>query len=373
MPITVGCVSDLGIDGARVRDFLSRNWRRRIALTSPEFYDWQFTRSPADAGNDHCGVAVDSTTNEIVGVMGLNERGFHLNGSEVLGAELTTWAVEERLKGSGVGALILRSIQARYHVLIGMGITESAMPVYIRSGFRYISAVPRFVNVIDFAVVEQIAEAKPLAKKIWAHWRNNRNPVMFSAVPYLGAGMERICAAARRDSNFFDRAHYSIEWRYLRHPIFAYKTFIIGDKASHAESFVAIREETSIVGLRLVHVLDVFGDPTAIPAALAFIDDYCRQGGFHAADFFCTSSRVNAFLYAGGWFSTMDDHCLRFPHLFHPLEMRIPPTTSFAFWARNRMAEMSDLSRLYVTKQDADLDRPTLATYEAMQGGEGSR
>jgi hypothetical protein len=61
----------------------------------------------------------------------------------------------------------------------------------------------------------------------------------------------------------------------------------------------------------------------------------------------------------------MDDAEVQVTSLFHPLEFRDPPTTSLMLWARDEMAELLDIGRLYFVKGDLDLDRPTGAYYEA--------
>jgi len=50
------------------------------------------------------------------------------------------------------------------------------------------------------------------------------------------------------------------------------------------------------------------------------------------------------------------------------MELRSPPTTSLIYWSRDNFEDMADTSRLYITKQDADLDRPTMGTYEKLSG-----
>ncbi len=94
MSIVVGDVTGLGFHSDQVIKFFSDHWKRKIALSVPSFYKWQFTESPADAGNDHCVVAVDDVTGDLLGVMGLNTRPFFLNQSILKGVEPTTWIVD---------------------------------------------------------------------------------------------------------------------------------------------------------------------------------------------------------------------------------------------------------------------------------------
>ena len=79
------------------------------------------------------------------------------------------------------------------------------------------------------------------------------------------------------------------------------------------------------------------------------------------------ASSVYKFMLSDGWFSINDDICFQFPYLFHPIEMKNPPTTSIIYWAKNQFAEMADLSKLYISKQDAGLDRPKKYTFDHIE------
>jgi hypothetical protein len=108
-----------------------------------------------------------------------------------------------------------------------------------------------------------------------------------------------------------------------------------------------------------LHITDLFGDEQALPLAIKFIENYAKKNNFALIDFYCTSTKIYRFMLCGGWFSVNDDMSFRFPHLFHPIEMRDPPTTSIIYWAKSNFCSMTDFSRLYITKSDVDLDRPT--------------
>lgn len=359
MDIKVGGVSELGVDSKLVTLFYKDNWQRKIALSDEVFYNWQFKAVPSAPSLDNCVIAFDSVWQKVVGVMGLNERQFSFDGEWKLGAELTTWIVAKECQGSGVGPKILEYIQAKYDVLIGMGISAMALPIYMRSGFRYLHAIPRFTKVFDFDAIKGISTQTPLAKKLVSSWGKPDAKEYHVAEGVEGAAAlhERV----RSKLNLFSRDVAHLTWRYTDHPYFGYKTFVITMPDSESQAFVCLREETSVEGLRMLHLLDCYGDEKAMPAALAFVDSYCRDNRLHVVDFFCTAAKINKFLLSSGWFSTMDDKCFQMPHLFHPVELRDPPTTSLIYWAKENFVEMCDFSNLYITKQDADFDRPTLS------------
>jgi GNAT superfamily N-acetyltransferase len=359
--ITVGNADDLGIAPEAVCRFYGDNWKRRIALEVPSFYRWQFMEPPRNAGHDRCCVVVDN--GEILGVMGLNERPFLLDGVEREGAELTTWVVTEAARGRGVGKAIMAYLQDRYEVLLGMGITSAALPLYRASGFGYMRQIPRFVRVFDAEAIAPYAEMDRLAETLIEKFRDpGRSEYKAQAKP--AHELASIAAGMESGFNHFLRDGDHLRWRYEDHPVFSYQAYEVRGGGSGAG--VVFRTD-EVEGMKIVHVMDCFGDDADMPAALTFIDDYCREKGAHVVDFYCTSSRVNRHFRYGGWFSVQDDACFRFIHLFHPPELRDPPTTSLVYWAREDMRSLMNTDRLYVTKQDMDLDRPTAATYETLE------
>ena len=168
MVVQTGFASDLNISASRVQEFYRANWQRKIALSDAAFYDWQFMSPPSHDGRDKCVIAL--IDGEIVGAMGLTERPFHFSDQVCTGAELTTWVVDKAFKGGGSGARILLFIKDQYDVLIGMGISGDALPIYMRSGFRYLKSIPRFLKILDLDGVSDFCEHDKLADKLIRKW-----------------------------------------------------------------------------------------------------------------------------------------------------------------------------------------------------------
>lgn len=352
----IGTVSDLGVKSETVQEFYRDNWPRPVALSDPDFYKWQFIDKPVRPGTDTCVIAYDDNTGQVAGVMGLTPRTFFLSGKPLDGAELTTWIVGERYRSSGAGARILKEIMASYDVLIGMGISDSALPIYMRSGFRLLRQIPRFIKVLNFRKIAPYCEVDELGARLLPTWSK---PAIgrFHAKEPTDADIDRAFAAARSGLNLFERDATNIRWRYTTHPGFRYQMRHVSAEAGKDGVIVAFRVH-EVAGFRILHVTDIFGERGSVDTARSFIEQYALDAGIDVIDFYCTSTQVSRHFIANCWFSVADDMSLRFPHLFSPIEMRDPPTTSLIYWAREGMAELADLSRLYVTKQDADLDRP---------------
>jgi hypothetical protein len=222
--------------------------------------------------------------------------------------------------------------------------------------------IPRFVRVFDAEAIAPYAQMDRLAKSLIRKYRDPERSE-YKAEPKPARELASVAVGMEGGFNHFLRDGDHLRWRYEDHPVFSYEAHLVrggGDGAA-----VVFRAD-EVEGMKIIHVMDCFGDHADMPAALTFIDDYCREKGAHVVDFYCTSGRVNRHFRARGWFSVQDDECFRFIHLFHPPELREPPTTSLVYWARGDMLSLMDSGRLYVTKQDLDLDRPTAATYETL-------
>lgn len=366
MAIIIDEAKELNINSQSVCNFYKKHWKRGIALSELSFYQWQFTASPSDAGDDHCMIAIDNSSNQLLGVMGLNTRPFFLGGADKRGAEFTTWIVDEKFLGQGIGTQILKKMQSKYDVLIGMGVSDMSLSIFMRNGFRYIRAIPRYIKVFDFDSIETYAKCNPLAKKLIKQWYDLGADVPFRTEAIDEGKIDAIESIARSQLNLFSRDYKFLEWRYSNHPIFNFKQFLINSIGENQGKgvYVCVREETNIKNLRILHVLDCIGDQKDMPAAISFIQDYCVKNNIHLVDFYCTSTQISRHFIASGWFSINDDTYFQFPHLFHPIELRTPPTRSLIYWSKEHFLEMANISKLYITKQDVDFDRPTLETFE---------
>lgn len=350
MSISIGIPSDFNLSISDICNFYNDNWPRKIALGDERFYTWQFVDNPNNTGLDECCVAISD--GEIAGVMGLNARDFYILGQKRLGAELTTWVVSEKHRHKGSGPAMINYLKEKYEVMIGMGISQAALPVYLRNGFRYIKAIPRHVHVINWDNVSAYIEATPLAKK---YAKSQVKMSSFNDSPWQREKGEEIFSLYCKNASIFSRMPNDVVWRYDENPYFNYHHYIVNDKCH-----VSLRIDRNIDGFVMAHCVDIFGDKSCFSAAISSAINYAMNEGADAIDFFSTNATLNAVLTEMGLFSTLDHEFFKFPHLFHPVEIRNPATTSLILWAKEDLHDLLDVSKLHVTKQDADFDRPTI-------------
>lgn len=351
MSTNIGFASDLGIESSQIMAFYSEHWVRKIALSDYNFHQWQFVDPPLNGGDNSCVVAVKE--NVLLGVMGLNKRNFYISGKAKNGAELTTWVVDKNIKGSGAGAKILNFITDSFDYLLGMGISQDALPIYLRSDFRYLRYIPRYIFVVDKQQILNISEHAPYARKVVKSCSIGTNKVEYEKIQWSQVEFQPIV-----EGNHFSRTLEDLIWRYDKHPYFHYLTFRIHSNNS-PDGYVVLRSEIT-EDVKMLCVIDILGGENSYKSSIEFIENYAIENGYWAVDMFSTYSNLNKHFLMRGWLSAVDDSFINVPHLYYPLEVRNPATTSLIYWSKEHELDSFDVSNLYVTKQDADLDRPTM-------------
>lgn len=308
-------------------------------------------------GDDFSSVAADD--NEILGIMGCTPRSFWLDGKLCRAAEITTWVVQEKARGKGVGRGIMADLQQRYDVLIGLGISKAAMPIYMTSGFSFMSGIPRFFRILDLEPLQTIADFNRLGENL------ARRPLRATKSYDVSDGtieqFAQIASSYATDANLYIRDRAYLKWRFTDHPAFDHQLHIISCNGSSAAIATRIFETS---GIKALFVVDVIGNDRSLPGAVRFAEDFAERNGAAFVEMHATNSRVSRHFRDVNWFSATDDYWFRLPHLFYPIEMREPQTTSAVIWAREECNSILDLGKLHVMKSDIDLDRPTIAFYE---------
>ena len=262
------------------------------------------------------------------------------------------------MRGKGAGPGILKLLIDKYDVLIGMGISNDALPIYLRLGFRYLRSIPRYLRIYNYEGIAEYSATDTLGVKLAKQRSSQVSNQSYIASDLDDEVVEQVFRDFSNQYQLFDRSALDLRWRYIEHPIYEYELRLISEPKSEKQAVVATRTQKLPNGQSILRVMDIFGDDEVLPSALAFIDTYCKENNYALADFFCTSTRVSSKLIAAGWFSVIDEEFFQFPHLFEPIELKKPSTTSLIYWARRELDKLANYSSLYITKQDADLDRP---------------
>ena len=365
MGFIIGEAHELGVEANQAQQFYKEYWERSIALEDSTFYKWQFCSSPTSLGLDRSIVAVDEDTGQLGAIMGLNPGTFCFHHDQRNGAELTTWISRPDIKGKGIAPKIISFIQSKYDVFIGMGISADALPVYLRLGAKYIRAIPRYFKIINPDAADNIGTITPLARKLI---KSSAPKSVDKALKSTYASLDDIIGVCDNHKNnyfCFARDDSYVKWRFSDHPYYDYKLFSIWSSA-HEVSTVVIVRSTHVKGIgSIIHIVDLLGycSKEVIDAIQVLIQEEFRD--VIAIDIFCTTEKLCSHLRNSDWFSSIDHQSfVEFPHLFSPVELRNPATTSLIFWSSQDLDKLTDMCKLYISGSDCDLDRPTLHSTE---------
>ena len=350
-----------GVSNADICAFYATQWARPIALSRPDFLDWQMNAAPGATGRNHSVVALEG--NRIIAVMGVTPAPFRHLRQDCAGAELTTWVVAPEARGKGVGKAILKHLQQRYTVLVGAGITGVALPLYLAAGFTHLAHLPRFFFVTDFDKAQTFASISDPARAVTARRQAQATAQPWQAQPVAAAALAPAAAGLSRFGHF-RRDAARLGWRHDQHAAFRYEAFAVQDPGQTGIGAGVVLRQDVVLQTPILQVVDLFGSPSHLPATLAFIEDEARRRGAAFVDISLTAGPLIAQLRARGWSSAVDDPLIELPSLFYPVELRRPPTTSLILWGRDAPQRLYDFNRLHITRADMDLDRPTLAWYD---------
>lgn len=359
--LVIASAKEAGISDSDICGFYAAEWARPIALARQDFTQWQFRGAPASQGHNHSIVALEN--GKIIAVMGVTPNDFILAGDRRAGAELTTWVVAPQARGKGVGKKILATLQDRYDVLTGAGITAAAIPLYLGAGFTFLKHIPRFFHIADFDKIKRFVTASDSALRITANRQAGAADAQWRTQPVAATKLAQ-CAPSLASDGHFARDAARLAWRYDQHPAFHYEAFLVHDAHTPGQGAGVILRADTVLDTSILHVVDLFGDPQDLGAALGFLEAEAHVRGSAFVDISLTLGATAALLRARGWSSAVDDPLVALPSLFYPVELRDPPTTSVMVWGCHDRNRLFDLSRLHITRGDMDLDRPTLSWYE---------
>jgi GNAT superfamily N-acetyltransferase len=358
-PSDIATIAELGLSNDAVCDFYRTHWARPIALSRADFVAWQMCDAPQADDLNHSLAVVQA--GDIIAMLGVTPVEFRLNGLDMRGAELTTWIVTEAARAQGLGGRMLARLQADYDVLLGAGITPAALPLYLKAGFAFQAAIPRFFHIADALKIQCFTAAPPAALALTAHRQTLPPKSDWTASPCSAASLVAQAETGLAGLNHTRRSAARLSWRYDRHPIYTYEAYLVHSADSAGGGIGVVLRSDSVDGIPFLHVVDIFGDATDAAAAIGFLEAEARKRGAAFVDVTATAGNLAGAFRAQGWSSAVDETLVELPSLFYPVELRRPPTTSVAIWSRDQRQSFYDFAQAHITKGDMDLDRPTLA------------
>lgn len=347
------CRSD---DLPALRTFWARAYRPGYLLRENHaLFRWQFgARAPADGDAYHVKLAM--LGGEVVGCLGYIPVEVTLAERVVRGAWLANWMVDPERRQLGLGPLLMREVTRQFDVTLNLGPNQDARTVLAKMGWSYVGTLPRYLHVLDVGAAAALTEAGGLDWPAPAAWTGGQGIAVrpISAfdetatalwdrlAPTLGAG-------TRRSADY-------LNWRYVQHPLWEYRCFE-ACAGGRLRGFAVYRVETvrdrSLMVGRLVELV---AEPEAAGALLGAVLEDARARGVVLLDFFSSNPRTAPALEALGFLTDAQAPVAQIPLLFQPIDRQRVAIHFMAYPAK--VLGAASLASWYVTKGDADQDRP---------------
>lgn len=359
-------------DVARVGELIQHHWRSgHILARDPGLYAWQFRHFQRPCG---LSALLAHRGDELVGHLGLAPGDFNLHGRRLPAAWTSMWFVASGAESTGAGVALLRKAQEEAGAVLGcLRYNPSAGRLYQALGFRLWPATPRWVRLGQNAPMRSLLAGSPqpypselihrlematqntldapagdlevvewpaVGPTVWDQaWRNN---------------LASVTCGAWLDAQF-------ITWRYLEHPVFAYKARLARRVENGSVVGLMVYRVQDIAGRpeRVLRILELLGGGQAIRALLHDLLTRALEPETAFVDFHSTSRQLVPGLTEAG-FVLEEGLPDLLPSHFQPLDFRGEPLPG-ALWAAPGVMEMDELladPALCITRGQGDQDRP---------------
>ena len=335
-----------------LREFFRKVYGPGHVLSSSDaFIRWQFGWT--SAGN--CSVKVVFQDGQMVATLGYIPTNVTLHGETVRGAWVVNWIVDPEQRRLGLGPMLMREVMRQFDVTLNVGPGADARELLGRMRWTNFGELPRYVRVLD-----PVAASRVIGFQV----ETPSKGVAAADAAVSVRRIDRFAESAGSLWNRFARSHVAggcrtseyLNWRYVDHPAFEYRLF------------EACRNGV-LTGLAVYRLERVLESPVTIgrivelicveDAGEALLHAVVEDARGHAAlvDFFCTLSRYQALMQAAGFSDSSEPWIAAVPTVFQPIDRR---RTGIPFMADLTKANNADAD-WYVTKGDADQDRPSHA------------
>lgn len=364
-----------------VMKFMNDFWAPDHILSRDEtLLRWQYDGALRDGRHDAPpSILLAWSGHRIVGMLGLTYMKWRQCGCTYRGAWTSHWFVAPEFRKSHLSLQLIRQAGQVGTELIGaVGVNDVAMKLLPNLGYESIDEIPRWLAVIDPAKTAGLIVAAGIGTSREAEVLEACHARAAPAHATQSSEKWHVQAWTEADANDWDDAwernfssHFTgvvrdsayLGWRYLRHPSFRYRVLIARDRQSGDVGGIAVSRLETVKGRteRVLRILELL--PTERSASDSLLNQLvrdARESGVAFADFYCTR-RVEGLHDAGFQIEQLHDTPFPIPLRLQPLEaggrplnvaLRLPRT------ARGKLREQFSLGALYVTKSDADQDRP---------------
>lgn len=344
-------------------------WRKdHIFYREPEILIWQYYQNPyTKLFTDDLSLLGAFDKDRLIGVLGYMP--FLLNNyadKKEFGCHLCNWYADSSYGFVGLN-LLYKIIRSKpFTAMFAFDQTTKSRPIYKRLNWKMEDCFPRYILVTDKARLKKVlVDAKDFYKII----DMLPSPVIVNKLLNKKVKVFEIQTIEKLEwddfywnifaTNSFGPAREKkyLRWRYEDIPRYLYR-FIVSYINETVSGLLVFRvEQIKDREEKVLRIVELICTEQSFYPLINHIINLCLSENICLVDFFCTYKIYENLLKSHGFTKGIINSAYNLPYLFQPLEnQRL--VLNYCWKINSNKFENIDSKELYITKGDADNDRP---------------
>lgn len=374
MSLTIALCRDSEV--AEVMEFFDRYWQAgHILSRDEELLRWQFRPPAARVLDGDLSILIARENGRMTGTLGLIPVDFNLRGEAVPGVWLAMLRSLQDGVTPGIGMKLMSSVRELPFAMAGtLGMNETVVRLFRFFGYRPV-VTRRHLAILNPALTATLAgipeTSLPRAaasQAVMGVGERTTAPSDLGLVPIepgtpLPVAWDDVWTtelAPQSVGAARDRAY--LDWRFTRHPRFAYHRLMAVRDGRPAGLAVFRREIVRDQPVAVVRLVECLGDAEAQATLAGRVLEEAREWGAAFVDAQTGPATPQPGLERAGFRALSPDEAAMVPQFFQPLLHGTSGTLRGAFWASPELrachGAFEDAPSLLFTGADCDQDRP---------------
>lgn len=351
-----------------IAEFNKVQYKPDHILTDKIYYDWQFDNVFNPDGKHYTALGLFDRAGSLMGTIGVFPSPCSFFGKTLNCNWIANLMVKENLRSLGYGAMLLKSAEESFDLVVDHNVNDLARPLFEKMGYQ-VNDIKRSLCVLDPVAIETLTGQMGLQMKIFTGENSDTSlSLKFEVTERCGSEFDSFWEKVKpRYPIAIDRSSRYLNWRYADNPLVKYSIFTVssGDKIG---GFVVLRiedvtsgAEKKSTGIKIGRVIDLVAHEKAEEQLLLKTVEFCQNQGLGLIDFFFTGNFSMLSLDKIGFVDADVQPYSLIPTLLNPIDRAKRTKHNFAFKLINQNyfnKKMTDLNNWYTTKGCGDQDRP---------------
>jgi len=352
-----------------VGQLFNQYWRKNhVFYREPEILIWQYYQNPySKLFTDDLSLLGTFDKDRLIGVLGYMP--FLLNNygdKKEFGCHFCNWYADASYGFVGLKLLYKIMHSKLFSAMFAFDQTTKSRPIYKRLNWKMEDYFPRYILVTDKACLKEVlVEAKNfyniidmLPSPVIVNKSSNKMVDVFEIKTIKELEWDDFYWNSFASKSFGPAREKSyLMWRYGNIPRYLYR-FIVSYINGAVSGLIIFRvEQIKNMEEKVVRIMELICTEQSFAPLVNRLIEICFYENVCLVDFFCTYKIYEDLLESHGFTKGIINSAYNLPYLFQPLESQ-RLMLDYCWKTNSSKFENINNEELYITKGDADNDRP---------------